>query len=197
MDVFCQRRRKFMDDKRAAILTASLDLISERGFHNTPVSLISQEAGVSAGIIYHYFDNKEDMIDELYKKAKFDLVQAMLDGYSEELPLRERFRIIWLNTVRYYLRHPKETAFMEQYANSPFLKPETEDAFAEYFEPITEFMAYATREGVIKQMPTQMLATFTLEVAISLAKKHASGELLLDDNMLEMAIDASWDAIKR
>ena len=72
-----------MDDKRAAILTASLDLISERGFHNTPVSLISQEAGVSAGIIYHYFDNKEDLIDELYKKAKLDLVRAMLEGYAE------------------------------------------------------------------------------------------------------------------
>ncbi len=186
-----------MDDKRAAILTASLDLISERGFHNTPVSLISQEAGVSAGIIYHYFDNKEDLIDELYKKAKLDLVRAMLEGYSEELPLRERFRIIWLNTVHDSLNHPKETAFMEQYANSPFLKPETEEAFAEFFEPITDFMAYAMQQGVVKKMPTPMLATFTLEVAISLAKKHAAGDLLLDDKMLEMAIDASWDAIKR
>jgi hypothetical protein len=58
-------------------------------------------------------------------------------------------------------------------------------------------MAYARQEGVIKQMPTQMLATFTLEVAISLAKKHAARDLVLDDQMLEMAIDASWDAIKR
>jgi hypothetical protein len=58
-------------------------------------------------------------------------------------------------------------------------------------------MAYARQEGVIKQVPTQMLATFTLEVAISLAKKHATRDLVLDDQMLEMAIDASWDAIKR
>jgi hypothetical protein len=36
-----------------------------------------------------------------------------------------------------------------------------------------------------------------LEIAISLAKEHASGHLELDDEALELAMDASWDAIKR
>jgi hypothetical protein len=58
-------------------------------------------------------------------------------------------------------------------------------------------MAYAMQEGVIKQMPTDMLSIFTLEVAISLAKKHAAGILTLNEETLEMAMDASWDAIKR
>jgi AcrR family transcriptional regulator len=186
-----------MEEKRAAILDASLGLISERGFHNTPVSLIAKEAGVSAGIIYHYFDNKEALINELYKAIKLDLAQAMLAGYSADLPLRERFRIIWLNTARYYLRHPRETAFLEQYANSPFMKPETEAVYMEYFKPITDYMLYAMQEGILKKMPLEMLTTFTLEAAISLAKKHASGRLELDDEALELAMDASWDAIKR
>ena len=86
---------------------------------------------------------------------------------------------------------------MEQYANSPYLKPETEQAYLEYFKPVTDFMAYAMLEGVIKQMPADMLSVFTVEVAISLAKKHAAGILTLDDATLELAMDASWDAIKR
>jgi AcrR family transcriptional regulator len=112
-----QLRREKMSDKRDAILKATLSLVSENGFHGTPMSRIAKEAGVSAGIIYHYFDNKEDLIDELYKKLKIDLAQAMMDGYSEDLPLHERFCRIWRNTIRYYLVHPQETAFMEQYAN--------------------------------------------------------------------------------
>jgi len=186
-----------MEEKKEAILDASLSLLSERGFHNTPVSLIAKEAGVSAGIIYHYFDNKEDLIDELYKQTKLDLLQAMLEGFTENLTLRERFRIFWLNTAHYYLGHPRETAFMEQYANSPYLKPETEQAYLEYFKPITDYMTYAMKEGIIKKMPADMLSIFTLEVAISLAKKHAAGILTLDEETLEMAMDASWDAIKR
>jgi len=40
---------KNISDKRTAILDATLALISERGFHNTPMSLIAKTAGVSTG----------------------------------------------------------------------------------------------------------------------------------------------------
>jgi len=186
-----------MSDKRDAILKATLSLVSENGFHGTPMSRIAKEAGVSAGIIYHYFDNKEDLIDELYKKLKIDLAQAMMDGYSEDLPLHERFCRIWRNTIRYYLVHPQETAFMEQYANSPYVKPEIEAASLEYFKPILDFMEYARQQGVVKNMSDEMMAAFTLETAIVLAKKHTSGRLMMDEAAIELAVDVSWDAIKR
>ncbi len=55
-----------VDDKRAAILAATLRLISKNGFHGTAMSKVAKEAGVSAGIIYHYFDSKDELMDELY-----------------------------------------------------------------------------------------------------------------------------------
>jgi AcrR family transcriptional regulator len=186
-----------MSDKRDAILRATLQLVSENGFHGTPMSKIAEEAGVSAGIIYHYFENKEDLIDELYRELKIDLAQSMMDGYSENLPLHERFRRIWRNTIRYYIDHPRETAFMEQYANSPYMKPEAEAATVQYFKPILEFMEYARQQGVVKDMSDEMMAAFTLETAILLAKKHTNGRLLMDETAIELAVDASWDAIKR
>ena len=186
-----------MMDKQEAILDATLELVSERGFHNAPTSLIAQEAGVGVGTIYRYFENKEDLIDELYKKLKLQLVAAMLVDYSANLPLRERFRRIWINTARYYINHPLETAFMEQYANSPFLKPETADIHAEYFRPVFEFIENGVYEGVLKDLPPELFGALTLEVAISLAKKHRDDTLLLDDGVLERAVDACWDAVKR
>ena len=35
------------------------------------------------------------------------------------------------------------------------------------------------------------------EVAVLLAKHHVSGELLLDDTAKELAMSATWDALKR
>jgi len=67
-------------------------LISERGFHGTPMSMIADKAGVGAGTIYRYFENKEDLILQLYLEIKRETGKALLAGYSEELPLRERFR---------------------------------------------------------------------------------------------------------
>ena len=186
-----------MQGKRSAILKATLELISERGFHGTPMSMIADEAEVGTGTIYRYFENKEDLIDQLYLELKRDMARAMYAGYSADLPLRDRFRTMWLNVFQYYVQHPRETAFLEQYANSPYLKPETEESLSEYFEPAVRLFKRAIHEGVMKDMPQAMLTIFTFGVAILLAKKQAAGELVLDDEAMDLAVDACWDALKR
>ena len=77
------------------------------------------------------------------------------------------------------------------------MKPEVEEAFAEYYEPLMRFFQYAFQEGVFKEMPLEMLRAYTMDVAISLAKQHASGELVLDGAAKELAMSACWDALKR
>ena len=57
-------------DKREAILQAMLELVAERGFHDAPMSLVAQRAGTSAGIIYHYFPSKDELIRALYLHVK-------------------------------------------------------------------------------------------------------------------------------
>ena len=53
---------KTKPSKRDAILDAMLDIVVERGFHDAPMSLVAQRSGASAGVIYHYFASKEDII---------------------------------------------------------------------------------------------------------------------------------------
>ena len=52
-----------LEDKRTKILEATLRLISEKGFHGTPISKVAKEAGVSTGIIYHYFKDKHELLN--------------------------------------------------------------------------------------------------------------------------------------
>ena len=126
---------KNTSDKRTAILEATLDLISERGFHNTPMSLIAKTSGVSAGIIYHYFSGKEELINVLYKEIKLETIQAMLADYSEDLSLNERFLGIWYNFVRYSLNHPTKGSFLEQFENSPYIKHVMGEDFMQAIAP--------------------------------------------------------------
>ena len=183
-------------DKRAAILQATLNLISVHGFHGTAMSKVAKAAGVSAGIIYHYFDSKEDLIDQLYLQVKFDLSQALLAGYSEALSIRERFGRVWLNILNFHLEHPKETAFQEQYENSPFVKPVVQETAMHYYAPLVQFLQQAMQDGILKIMPEPMFYALTMEVAISLAKKQHAGTLVLDDALIEIAIEACWNAVK-
>lgn len=48
--------------RREQILIAAADCFRQKGFHGASIAQISKAAGMSAGHIYHYFDNKEAII---------------------------------------------------------------------------------------------------------------------------------------
>src|SRR6476646_4903036 len=114
-------------DKRQAILDATLDLISRSGFHGTAMSSVAKQAGVSAGVIYYYFASKDALIDELYKTVKSDAVRAIMENHDPDRPLKHQIQQILANLFHYYVKHPKQVAYMEQYSRSPYNRTEIEN----------------------------------------------------------------------
>jgi AcrR family transcriptional regulator len=182
-------------DKRDAILRAALELISERGFHNTPVSLIASVSGVSAGIIYHYFDSKDELIQALYGEVKLDMMQSITEGYSTDLRYRERFDLFWRNSIRHVLSHLEQAKFLEQFENSAFVEPMLPNAVMAEVNRIIEFYTNGVADGVLKDLPVPVLLSLSTGVAASLLKQHVAGALVLDENLSAVAADACWDAI--
>jgi AcrR family transcriptional regulator len=162
------------------------------------MSMIAKESGVSTGIIYHYFAGKEELIYELYKKIKYKMIRAVLEGYSEQAPYRERFLLWWHQLMRYYIDHPKETRFLEQFENSPYYDPKLQEIFGDELAPfITSFFVQGIQEGVLKNIRLEISSELSFGVAISLARQHIRGVIKLDDEMIDAAANASWDALKQ
>src|SRR5713226_4180032 len=109
-------------DKREAILQAALELVAENGLQHTPMSLISKRSRASAGIIYHYFESKEDLLSTLYWRIKKDMTLAIVAVDDPGQPLAKRFQTLWLSIFRYCLAHPQEMAFLQQYECVPKMK---------------------------------------------------------------------------
>jgi AcrR family transcriptional regulator len=63
-------------DKRRAILDAAIRVFARQGFHNARVSDIAAEAGVAYGLVYHYFDSKDQMLNELFTERWSLLLEA-------------------------------------------------------------------------------------------------------------------------
>ncbi len=182
-------------DKRGAILDAALRLIAERGFHNTPVSKIAEVSGVSAGIIYHYFDSKDELIQELYREVKLDMLQRMTDGYSTDIPYRDRFDILWFNAIGHILSHPREAAFLEQFESSSYMEPALPEEVMAEIDLIMGFYSDGVADGVLKNLPEPVLLSLSTGVAVSLVRQHFAGVLILDGEMSAAAANACWDAI--
>ncbi|MGZ5361093.1 MAG: TetR/AcrR family transcriptional regulator [Solirubrobacterales bacterium] len=86
-------------EKRRAILDAAIRVFARQGFHAARVSDIAREAGVAYGLVYHYFDSKEQMLNELFSERWALLLDAIrqadaeLDGPRDKLEAAAGFII--------------------------------------------------------------------------------------------------------
>lgn len=93
---------------RQRIMDAALELFGTYGYHSTSISKIAREAGISKGLMYNYFDSKEDLLHTI-------LLEEMDEGYGlwKEVmkldipPLKKLRRATQktVETVRHNLHH--------------------------------------------------------------------------------------------
>ena len=60
-------RKEQKEARKIQIIQATLDLFVERGYYGTKTSQISRRAGISEGLLFHYFPTKELLLEELVK----------------------------------------------------------------------------------------------------------------------------------
>lgn len=66
-------------DRRKQILRAAVAVFAERGFHKTRVSDIAKRAGVAYGLIYHYFDSKDAVLNSVFEDSWGIFVKVLRD----------------------------------------------------------------------------------------------------------------------
>jgi TetR/AcrR family transcriptional repressor of uid operon len=84
----------FNGDRRSQILEAALVCFARRGFHQTSMHDISSEAGISVGLIYRYFENKEAVISAMAARHKEE-IQQMLERARQAPNLLESLEILF------------------------------------------------------------------------------------------------------
>lgn len=82
-----------MENKRTAVRTEEILSVATRlfvtqGFDNTSMNQIREEAGISKGLIYHYFKDKDELIDQVIA----NLVQDALKKSGRAKSVGHRFR---------------------------------------------------------------------------------------------------------
>lgn len=81
-------------DRREQILEAAMLCFAKRGFHQTSMHDISAEAGISVGLIYRYFKNKEEVIAAIASEHKKH-VADLLDQAKQAPTLLEAMEILF------------------------------------------------------------------------------------------------------
>src|SRR6267378_8489942 len=81
-------------DRRTQILDAAVVCFAKRGFHQASMHDISAEAGISVGLIYRYFQNKEAVISAMADRHKKQ-IQEILERARQAPSLRESLETLF------------------------------------------------------------------------------------------------------
>jgi TetR/AcrR family transcriptional regulator, repressor for uid operon len=81
-------------DRHTQILDAALVCFAKRGFHQASMHDISAEAGISVGLIYRYFENKDAVISAMADRHKKE-IHKVLERAQQASTLLESLEILF------------------------------------------------------------------------------------------------------
>lgn len=186
-------------DKRKEILRAAVELITEQGFHGAPMAMIAEKAGVAAGTIYCYFKSRDALITELYQEIEERITAYLQDGYEAGTSIRERFLHLTAGLLRYFIAHPLEFRYLEQFHNSPYGAAFRRDRCLGRADHniYMELLEEGVGQEVIQDLPLVALAALTFGPMISIMRDHTLGFVMLDAPLIERIAASCWEALRQ
>ena len=94
-------------DKRRAILDAAITVFARQGFHSARVSDVAAEAGVAYGLVYHYFDSKDQMLNELFSERWALLLDASQEMRRSDASPRDKLAGVASFIIDSYRHEPE------------------------------------------------------------------------------------------
>ena len=190
-----KRGRPVTDDKRRRLLDAALKMFAERGYHGVAVPEVAAAAGVGTGTLYHYFENKQVLVNELYRDQKLKLRSHLLDGLADpdldKLGAGEAwFNEIWRRLAAYARETPHAFKFLEMQDHLEYLDAESRQLEVATLMPM--FMVAKRVHDRVGGARVDVVIALIFGAFVGLVKAARLGYLQLDDASLEEAGKTVW-----
>jgi TetR/AcrR family fatty acid metabolism transcriptional regulator len=121
-------------DKRQLILEAAVRVFARKGYHTSRVGDIAEEAGVAHGLLYHYFDSKDELLETIFSNTWTLMIDTIKGVEALDDPARETLRKVAAIVLRAWRDSPDIVrVLVREVTRSPHLQQEigeTEQAFA-------------------------------------------------------------------
>lgn len=180
-----------------AILETVLKLISHKDLQATSMSIISKESGIPIGTIYNNFGSKEEIINELFKGIADHFTYAVLQGFDEDLSVRDRFSRVWNNLFEASIENLEAFQFLEQYSFSPYINEETKQAVYERNWCFNVGLMYQKEmeEGLFIGKSPRLTVQMHYGMVVFLIKSRLYNINELTDEVMQTAIQSCWNSV--
>jgi len=140
-------------DKEAVIFRAALKTIKEKGFHKARMSDIAGKAGISYGLVYHYFDNKEELFNAILSRWWDGLFGLLANVSTGDYDVHEKLRHIIDYFLDTYKRDPElVNIFITEISRSTTNLTSSRLDYIKRFMSLTEkVLAEGQKKGLLRE----------------------------------------------
>ena len=176
--------RKKDDEKVRSIKEAVIKLILQEGFHGTSVSKIAKMAGVSPATVYIYFENKDDMLHDIYMEYSEEIYTYLLDCVDRKMEGQRQIEALIRSYYNYILENKEIFSFVEQFSNCPSLagKCTGKQGICKIYTLMTEMK----NANVIKDYREDNLIAIMFQPVKAIAVDNRKSEAQKEDLLQEM-----------
>lgn len=112
------------EEKIALIMDAALEHFAREGYHNTTITHLAKHAGISKGLMYNYFESKEELLSAIINKSIAE-ISAYFDPDMDGILTEEEFELF----VRKYFMIVKEKIAFWRLFSQLMLQKDVRDQF--------------------------------------------------------------------
>ncbi len=139
--------------KREKILRAAIKVFARKGFYQSKVSEIARAAEVADGTIYLYFNNKDDILINLFEEEMTKIINEMRSQIAKEKDPGgkiEQFARTHMGLLKKN-RELAEVIQVEIRQSSKFMKEYDNRKFSQYLDIISEIIVEGQGKGIFRQ----------------------------------------------
>jgi len=171
------------EEKKNLIMNVALEHFAKEGYHNTTISHIAKHAGISKGLMYNYFESKEDLLSEIINRSMDEISQYFdpdRDGYLTE----DEFDM-FIRKLFYILR--EKLSFWRLFYQFLMQKDVREQFLKKHIGPVnTVETIYSNSSSPFLTTMTKMLSDYFMRKK---ERKPVAYDPILDLNMFIYTIE--------
>ena len=193
------RRDREKSQMKDMIIKAAAQIIVTEGYDKLSVRKLANQIEYSPAIIYHYFKNKDEIVNQIMRQGHQQLLTALSEGQSEKALPEDRLKILTRKYIATALKHPDQYLAI-QMNKSPAILEFTSYLFegASEKKPALIVLTQAVRDicqGQNKseskiEMTAQIIAASTLGLITKLILEKD-----INENRKQQLIDTFTDSV--
>jgi len=175
--------KEIREEKKTLIMDVALEHFAREGYHNSTITHIAKHAGISKGLMYNYFESKEELLMEIISRSIGE-ISNYLDPDKDGLLSEEEFELF---IRKYFFLLREKLSFWQLYFQL-LMQKDVRDQFMKSFPgPVNSVESvYINGNNTFLTLASKMIADYFIRKK---ERRPSDYDPILDMNMFIYTIE--------